>query len=1175
MENPLPASQQSPETSPSPVERRSRWLCILKWLCLALLGLFLLAGAAIGTALLYLTPERLTPIVCREASRYLDADVRAGRVEISFYSTFPRFELDIQNLSVRSKALDTLPDSVSGRLPVWADSLLSFDRLQAGVNIPKLLTGAVELYDITLSHPVANIVQAAPGLSSADIFPPSGEEADTASTPLPVTGISLSTFRITDGMTVRYLSLPDTIDAEATLGMAFSGTDAPLYRLDIEGRTSLKMSHIAISNLGLGLGGVLRWSPSAPRSLSAESMELSAGRVRASLSGDFVFGDSLSVSRLEFTLPRVPVSDIVSLIPAGMRGELSRLDPRFDIALEARLNEPYTVGAGALPSFTAHVSVPDGSAVYDTMRLQKIQLDAEAKVDGKDLDRSVLSVANLRLHGVGLGFVLSGRVTEPLSDPHIEGVFKGGISFGHLSPRALALIPGTVRGMFKADASFDLRRSWIAKDSFHRIRLVGTASLDGLDLSVPSIPIDLSSRRIELRFGSSQSFVSTGATVDSLLTASLRIDTISADLQGMELRGSDLAVGVGCRNVASSTDTTVVNPVGARVMAGRLFFRSPSDSLLVSTRKAGISLSLTRYKGYGRLPQVSASVEAERAFFASHTTRAMLSDARMALGVHPKMSASNIRRLRALDSLSRANPGVSRDSLERLYAAGRTRRHQGQDSASVRAAGSADLAVDSSLRRLLRRWDASGTLSAARVSAFTPLFPLRSRITGLDLAFSTDSVVIRDTRVRVGESDFTIDGTVSDLDRALTSRRGRVPVKVRLTLASDTINVNQIASAAFAGSAFAQAHPGGIAELTEGDADTFSEETLSRIERETATDSASLFVVPANVDASLDVRAANIIYSDLIFHSFHGRLNCLGGALNLDRMGASTDVGSLLLNALYTAEPDASKANFAFGLQIAEFNIREFLDLVPAVDSMMPLLNSLGGIVSAGLAATADVDRDMNIDIPSLKAAVRISGNSLKVIDDETFRTIGKWLMFKQKERNVIDSMTVEAVIDNSQLRLFPFIFNMDRYRLGVSGHNDMALNLDYHVAVLKSPLPFRFGINIKGTPDDMKIRVGKARLDEHSVAGTVQIADTTRVNLVRQISNIFRRGVKREEMKALDFARVSETLVADQAADLPADTISHADSLVLIREGIIEMPDSLKANPAPAPKSKKSKRKK
>jgi len=1150
---------------------------MLKWLGVTLAVILLLAGAAIGTALLYLTPERLTPIVNREASRYLNADVKAGKVEISFYSTFPRFELDIQDFSVRSKALDALPDSVKERLPEWADSLLSFDRLQAGVNIPKLLTGAVELYDITLKHPAANLVQATPELSSADIFPPSEEKADTASTPLPITDISLSTFRITDGMAVRYLSLPDTIDAEARLGMTFSGNDAPLYKLDVDGRTSLKMSHIAVSNLGLGLGGELRWSPSAPKTLTAEKIELSVDKVKATLSGTFDFAEHLRVEALDFSLPRVSMADIIAVIPKEMRGELARLDPKFDIMLDGRLDAPYTVGSETLPSFTAHVSIPDGSAVYDTMRLQKIQLDATAKVDGADLDRSVLTVDNLRLHGIGLGFVLSAKVTNPISDPHVEGLFKGGVSFDHLSKRVLSMIPGTVKGMFKADASFDLRRSWLDKDGFHRIKLTGSATLDGLDVSMPEIPVELYSRRIDLRFGSSQSFVRTGATVDSLLTASLRIDTIHADLQGMEVRGNDLAVGVGCRNVASTFDTTVVNPIGAHIMAGRFFFRSPSDSLFVSTRKVGASLSLKRYKGYGRLPQVSASIGAERAFFAERTTRAMLSDAHMSLDIHPNMSASNIRRLQTLDSLRRANPGITRDSLETLYAAERSRRrvHRADTASAVSDTPTADITVDSSIRRLLRRWDASGTLTAARVSAFTPVFPLRSHITGLDLAFSTDSVIIRDTHVRVGGSDFAIDGTVSDIDRALTSRRARVPIKVRLSLTSDTIDVNQIASAAFAGSAFAQAHPEGAVELTESDADNFSEETLSKIESETATDSVALFVVPANVDASLDVRAANIMYSDLIFHDFHGRLNCLDGALNLDRMAASTDVGSLILNALYSARPDASRANFAFGLQIKEFNIREFLDLVPAVDSMMPLLNSLGGIVSAGLAATTDVDRDMNIDISTLKAAVRISGNSLKVIDDETFRTIGKWLMFKNKNRNEIDSMTVEAVINNSQLRLFPFIFNMDRYRLGVSGHNDLALNLDYHVAVLKSPLPFKFGINIKGTPDDMKIRLGKARLNERSVASTVQIADTTRVNLVRQISNVFRRGVRREEMKALDFDKVSDALMQDEAADLPSDTISHADSLVLIREGIIELPDSLKAMPAPAPKTKKSKRKK
>lgn len=1144
-------------------------LRIFKWAGITAVALLLIVCAAVGAALFYLTPERLTPIVNREASRYLDADVDAGRVEISFWSTFPRFALDISDLRVRSRALDNLPDNVRGRLPEWADSLLTLDRLQAGVNIPKLLTGTIHLYDITLTHPAVNIVQATPEVSSIDIFPKTEEKKDTAATRIP--DITISTFRIEGGMPVRYLSLPDTLDVSANMAMTLSGTAAPTYNLDISGKTSVKSRRITISRVGLGLGGDLRWSPKHPTALGVDDLVLSIDNVSTTISGDVDFGGPLRVNALTMAVPRVPLADVISLIPRDMRGELDKLDPKFDFALDASLTAPYTLGEDTIPSFTVTLRIPDGSAVYDTMRLEKIQVDATADVDGHDIDRSVLTLDNLRVHGIGLGFVLSGTVTTPLSDPHIKGVFKGGISFGHLSRRVLAMIPGTVKGRFTADASFELRRSWLDKDNFHRIKVLGSASLDNLDVNIPAFPIEAFARHIDLRFGSSQSFVRTDATVDSLLTASLKVDTIHADLQGIELRGADLAVGVGCRNVASTADTTVVNPIGARLSVGRFFFRSPADSLMVSARKAQARISVTRYKGYARLPQLRADVEAGRAFYAGASARAMLSNARAGVNIHPRMSTSNIRRLQRLDSLRRANPGLSRDSLEALYASTRTRRSaSATDSSNV---AQTDLAVDGSIRRFLRRWDARGRLSAARISAFSPLFPLRTRITDLDMRFSTDSVEFRETHVRVGGSDFRLDGTISDINQALTSRRAKVPVKIRLDLTSDTINVNQIASAVFQGSAYAQSHEGGAVTLTEATDADFTDTALDRAERDAASDSMAILVIPANIDASLDIHASNIIYSDLVFKNFRGVLNCLDGALNLDRLSASTDVGSIALNALYAPRPDAQSANFAFGLQIKEFRIREFLDLIPAVDSLMPLLNGISGVVDAGLAATTDVDRSMNIEIPSLKAAVRISGKQLKVIDDKTFRTVGKWLLFKDKERNIIDSMAVEAVIDNSQVRLFPFIFSMDRYRLGVSGHNDLALNLNYHVAVLKSPIPFKFGINITGNPDKMKIRLGRAKFNENSVAETMQIADTTRVNLVRQIADIFRRGVRREEIKKLDFSNVSANILRDDAADLPSDTISRADSLVFIREGLIAAPDTVKS--APAPTNKKQGRKK
>lgn len=198
----------------------------------------------------------------------------------------------------------------------------------------------------------------------------------------------------------------------------------------------------------------------------------------------------------------------------------------------------------------------------------------------------------------------------------------------------------------------------------------------------------------------------------------------------------------------------------------------------------------------------------------------------------------------------------------------------------------------------------------------------------------------------------------------------------------------------------------------------------------------------------------------------------------------------------------------------------------------------------------------MNIEIPSLKAAVKLSGDSLKVIDEETFRTIGKWLLFKNKEHNMIDRMSVEMIIDNSQLRMFPFMFDFDRYKLGVSGYNDLAMNLNYHIAVLKSPLPFKFGINISGNVDDMKIRLGRAKFNEKEMSKTVSIADTTRVNLVREIQNVFRRGVRNSRVRNLDFSNVAREIVSD---DVKADTISRADSLYFIKEGLIQAPDTIK----------------
>lgn len=75
-------------------------------------------------------------------------------------------------------------------------------------------------------------------------------------------------------------------------------------------------------------------------------------------------------------------------------------------------------------------------------------------------------------------------------------------------------------------------------------------------------------------------------------------------------------------------------------------------------------------------------------------------------------------------------------------------------------------------------------------------------------------------------------------------------------------------------------------------------------------------------------------------------------------------------------------------------------------------------------------------------------------------------LHFKNKKRNLIDKVSVEMMVHDNELDMFPFILEMDRYKVAVGGVHKLDMSFNYHISVLKSPIPFKLGINISGTMD-------------------------------------------------------------------------------------------------------------
>ncbi len=1156
------SQQKTNSNKRNPVSR------ILKVLLWAFTVIVVLIALILGTATLLLTPEKLTPIAEKYANEYLDANVNVGKIELTLWGTFPQLRIDVDSLSIVSKSLNSTDSITRQLLPVNADTVLTLGHFHGGINISSLLSGKIELYDILVQRPMVNLVAVNDSTANYNIIPLSTtpEETDTTATTFPE--IAIDRFTIADALPINYFSLCDSINAGITLGKTYiDGNGAPRYELVINGDIkALLPPLIAENNLPIGLNGKIGWNPENPYSINLEDFNIDIAEIHGTIDTSIDCSDSIIVNTLNLNIAQTPINALLSHIPKQYSTGLENIKTDLTIGTGIKLLSPYNMSdSTAIPSVDISIEIPKGRLSYkERYRLKEFAASMKLHVNGNKLNSSTATINSLSIDGMGVSANLNGTLRTPLSDPQIDGTFTGSIDFDRLPPFVKDSIPAIISGKLSADTKMKFRKSDLNSTQFHRAQLSGSATLHNFSFDIPDSATSFYTHETTFRFGTNKSFVRNSHKVDSLLTASIRIDSASATYDGMRLVLKNARAGVSSKNTASSSDTTQINPIAATIRAERVNFRS-TDSSRIRLRDIVCRASLRRFKHKSRIPELNLKIEARRISYGDNLNRLSLRESNLNITAHIRERQRMSKRMQArFDSIAQLHPDLAPDSIYKL--ARPVRQRQGRTSKYNTDNEIVDFDLDNSMKQLLRRWNVHGTITAKRGRLFTPYFPLRNTLSNINFDFTTDSITLRRVKYDVGQSDFTISGKIKNIRRALTSRVGS-PLDIRFSISSDTININEIAQTAFAGAAFSEKDG---TQISIGNIENEDSIQLA-IEQQTDTSESAALLIPMNINATMNFRAKNVYYADLLLNSFRGNMYIMNGALNLSNLSAKTDMGDIRMSALYTA-PTKKDLKFGFGLQIQDLQVDKVLNMIPAVDSLMPLLKEIEGVIDADIAATTDVDSTMNLVIPSLNAAIKIHGDSLVLLDAETFRTLSKWLMFKDKKRNMIDQMTVEMLVENSILELFPFMFDIDRYRLGIMGHNDLALNLNYHISVLKSPLPFKFGINVTGNADDMKIRVGKARYNEKSSGQKIAIVDTTRINLMNQIENVFRRGVNVAKLGKLN---VNRKAYSNYNLDVKSDTISRADSLMLIKEGILPPPpeDTTRIS-TPKNNSEKKKRK-
>lgn len=1072
-----------------------------KPLALRVLGI---AGIALGSIvallvlafaglMIWLTPERCTSLFNRYVHEFVDADVHARRVGFTFFSTFPRFCVEAEGLEVVSHSLRKLPPEVRDSLPSWSDSLLNVKSFRGGMNPLRLLTGVISVSNVDVDGLRANIVAANDTLGNYSIFPPSEEKE---SSPFKMPRFKADRVRFTDTAPLRYFSLPTKACAEVGLSRAELLADkgkSGRYRLDIGGNVSFEADGMRVfSGFPFGFSGNvdLKFDPFR---ISLDRYSIALGNVRSHIDVSLEMSGDPGISRLQYDIAPASVLTLLGYLPRGMMpGFLDGM--KSDIALEARIRmtAPWKFSSTSLPSFAIDFRVPDSYLEYHlagvgSYRISDLGMSGSFFFNGNDPRRSILRVDRLTLAGEGLSLQAGARIASLTDDPDFDVDAAGHADL----TRIMRFLPGmeslAVDGKLDFDARMKFLLSAISRGELAEVKVDGSASLNDFIYRDLKLKSEVSGRKLRIRFGSDVRDMGGKRYEQGMLALGVDADTIgysepglSAGISGVRLTGGSTRDFLK----AGSLSRGQILPFGISLKAASASFRSEPDSMTVTARGLASSGALRRFEGNGRSPLVDLSLALGAVAMREPTMifdgNGLSSSLRLHLDKQQPRKRVSRYQMR-FDSIAAAHPEISLDSVAKLAEKGRKSRKADNTLVS--------LDLDRGVKRLIRKWNLSGHLKAAGGMFSSWHYPARNYFRDLLLDFSLDSVSLHSLRLRSQSNTLALRGKITNLRQFMLGSR-KTPVKVRLAADIDTVDINSIAATYERGMALGEKlrREGAIPP------EALASDTHAASGNDTVT-----ILVPRNIDAEVKVSANHCFYTNLDLYGLGTDLYVRNSVFEVDSLRADSDFGKAAMNLAYSTR-DINDINMSLDIAFDKIDIVKFFQKFRAVEEMMPEMTNLRGFVSAKAAASFDVFPNMDIDIPSLRAVIDLRGNDLWLHQSHFIRSITKRLLIRDNKDLRINNMVVQASVHDNLLELYPFIFEMNRYKLGFMGENDFNGNLYYHVSVLKSPIPFKFGINVKGTFDKYKIRFGGAKFKSDQAYDMISLVEHKRVNLVKEM---------------------------------------------------------------------------
>lgn len=965
-----------------------------------------------------LPPTRLKSLLITEMAKYVKGEFDCHSVELTYWETWPLAGIAIIGGSYSAPA-DTL-------FPEKPKLKVEFDKLLVRVNaMDYWQKGLITLKELSLECPDLYV-----RLGDNQPFDLLYEDRIPQKSPV---GSLFEDLR----MEIRQLALEDghwvVENIEQKTRLDCIGMRLALSGMLISDNGRLALS-CACDSSRLQTGGNLLRNDSPvsleclfhadwqKRLVRVESAKLLIRNLPFELSGSFRQESSkrlwmdaslnLSASDLEELLTYVPEPYASKFQSYTLKGNTA-LATTFKGYLDER----------SFPDVHLSGSLTDGSIVKkkEPHGLDSVALDFSFSYPSLHPEDATMEIKDLNVSGLNCLVKGKALVKNLFQNPFCDLSIQSDLDFTRLGEEFFS--PDTIQlfGRLRSDLSLVFTGKDLQKGRYERIWGEGLLDIDrihvrsdvyGLSFFAENTYGEIGYRPNKSRFIRQR----------EVLGLSLRIDTINMRLGTTQVALSDLDLA---SNTGLQQDTNAITPVTTHLRVGRLQSNQ-------SGQVAFLSGKTELHLGVKPAEQDKGKIALAFAF---------TSDSLEYLNL-PSQQAMKVLRSRVVSE---------------LYPDKETR-----------------WAHLANLDELFSNCEVKGILTFEQLRSFSRQFPVQVNMKNTQLGFKNNRLILNNAEIQAGKSDAVLNGEIVTYPRDGMKKR---LIEADLSLRSDQLDWNELRQALMRGKGLEgdrrtkQEDP--ISLLNVGDLD----EAIRKMEenQDSWTNlSNQLLDIPENWMLSLSLNAHRMIFSDFDMNEVSGKVSLKERSAYCD-FSVRTNMGNTYLQLLYKNQ-STKRSDVYLNWNLSQIQVGKLRKVFPAMGTLFPMLNSIDGVLDCDLAAYCPIDSTLNVDLSALSAVCSLDGKNMVLFTNETFHQIASKLRFKDRERNMIDHISADFVAKNHQIEILPFRLDMDRYSFIVGGQHSMDMSFNYHIDVLKSPIPFNFGLDVNGKVGDFKYNLGKTR---------------------------------------------------------------------------------------------------